>query len=362
MAISTNSTIVAVYSNVSAAQSAVDELKRNGFSQDEIYVSSSGSGTANARSNAGSSAPEREGGITGWFKRVFGQEEHEDRAYYENAANAGNVVVSVNATGQNLDQAADILNRHSPIDVQREAGTSGPTASRAASGRTAAGTGTGRSNVDESEVIPVVDEELQVGKRSILRGGVRVYARTVEQPVEETLRLQEERVRVDRQRVDRPVTQADLRAESEQVIEVKEYAEEPVVSKQARVVEEVRVGKDRTEREQTIRDTVRHTEVGVENLGSTSDTGLDDDFRRDFESRYGASGGDYNTYGPAYNYGYQMASDPRYRGINFDDVESDLRSDYGQRYPNSTWEKMKDSIRYGWNKVTGKTSTAAGSR
>ncbi|MBV9443234.1 MAG: DUF2382 domain-containing protein [Acidobacteriaceae bacterium] len=356
MATTTNSTIVAVYPSVSAAQSAVDELKRNGFSQDEIYISSTGTADATSRSSAGTSA-EHEGGITGWFKRVFGNEDDEDRAYYENSARAGNVLVSVDATDQNMNQVADILNRHSPIDVHREAGNpQASTGRNASSGRSAA------SNVNESGVIPVVNEELKVGKRSILRGGVRIYARTVEQPVEEKLRLQEERVRVDRQKVDRPVTQADLRAGAEQVIEVKEYAEEPVVTKQARVVEEVRVGKERTEREQTIRDTVRHTEVGVENLGSSSDTNLDADFRRDFESRYGASGADYNTYGPAYNYGYQMASDPRYQGRNFDDVEQDLRGDYGRRYPNSAWEKMKDSIRYGWNKVTGKTSSAASAR
>jgi uncharacterized protein (TIGR02271 family) len=356
MATTTNSTIVAVYPSVSAAQSAVDELKRNGFSEDEVYVSSTGTADATSRSSAGTSA-EHESRITGWFKRVFGQDDEEDRGYYEEAARSGNVVVSVDATDQNLNQVAEILNRHSPMDVHRESGNP-----PAASGRAASPGRSATSNVNESGVIPVVNEELKVGKRSIQRGGVRVYARTVEQPVEEKLRLQEERVQVDRQRVDRPVTQADLRAGAEQVIEVKEYAEEPVVSKQARVVEEVRVGKERTEREQTIRDTVRHTEVGVENLGSSSDTNLDADFRRDFASRYGSSGADYNTYGPAYNYGYQMASDPRYQGRNFDDVEQDLRTDYGRQYPNSTWEKMKDSIRYGWNKVTGKTSSATSAR
>ncbi len=366
MATTTNSTIVAVYPNVSAAQAAADELRRNGFSQDDIYISSGGSGSATGRSTTGSSVQENEGGITGWFKRVFGQEDHEDRTYYENAASTGNVVLSVNATDQNLDSVADILNRHSPVDVHREATGSTGAATDAKSERK--GATTRASNDTESGTIPVIDEELQVGKRSVLRGGVRVYSRTVEKPVEETLRLQEESVRVDRQRVNRPVTDADMRTGADQVIEVKEYAEEPVVTKQARVVEEVRVGKNTTEREQTIRDTVRHTEVNVENLGNkgdlgnAGDSGLDADFRRDFQSRYGSTGGDYNTYGPAYNYGYQMASDARYKGRSFDDVESDLRSDYGRQYPNSTWEKMKDSIRYGWDKVTGKTSSATGAR
>ena len=87
-----------------------------------------------------------------------------------------------------------------------------------------------------------------MGKRSYQRGGVRVYSHTVDTPVEEKVRLRDERVYVDRQPVDRPVTDADLRGEQEKVIEVKEFAEEPVVEKRARVVEEVRVGKNVSER------------------------------------------------------------------------------------------------------------------
>jgi hypothetical protein len=127
-------------------------------------------------------------------------------------------------------------------------------------------------------------------------------------------------------------------------------------------VEEIRVGKETSEREQTIRDNVRHTEVGYENLGSSQNPELDRDFRRDFESRYGAAGGDYDTYAPAYTYGYQAASEPRYSGRSFDEVEPDLRSDYGRRYPNQTWDKVKDSIRYGWDKLTGRRSSATGGR
>ena len=165
--------------------------------------------------------------------------------------------------------------------------------------------------------------------------------------------------------VDRATTEADLRAGQEQVFEVKEYAEEPVVSKTARVVEEVRIRKDATERTETVRDTLRNTEVDVENLregavrgGSlrqdTAESIDDADFREDFARRYAAQDATYDTYSPAYQYGYTMANDPRYRGRNFDEVASDLRADYSTRYPNSTWEKMKDSVRYGWEKLTRK--------
>lgn len=197
-----------------------------------------------------------------------------------------------------------------------------------------------------------------------MRGGVRVYTRVVEQPVEETVRLREEKVNVERQPVNRPVTDADLKSGRDQTVEVREYAEEPVVAKEARVVEEVRVGKEATERNQTVRDTVRHTEVNVENLTGGAEqqqTFPDQEFRDYYTKTYGSSG-NYQDYAPAYRYGYEMANDPRYRGKDFSEVESDLRTDYGRRYPNNTWDKMKDSVRYGWDKVTRRTHTAAGGR
>jgi hypothetical protein len=129
----------------------------------------------------------------------------------------------------------------------------------------------------------------------------------------------------------------------------------------------VRINKEASQRQQTVKDTVRRTEVNVENLGEQSAKGtvasdINEDFRSHFTSHYGATGGTYDTYAPAYRYGYDAASDPRYRGKSFTEVESDLRSDYARRYPNSTWEKIKDSVRYGWDKVTGRSSSASTSR
>ncbi|MBV9295247.1 MAG: DUF2382 domain-containing protein [Acidobacteriaceae bacterium] len=361
MTSTTQSTLVAVFRNISDAQAASAELKAKGFNNDDIYISSEYSGTTGVQPRTGT---QNEGGITGWFKRVFGEDEdtdEADRPYYEKAVQSGNVLLSVDTTDENIDTAADILNRHSPIDVQRDTSTS----SAAPAAGTGQQVGSARTaQTDQSKSIPVVEEELQVGKRSVLRGGVRVYSRVIEEPVEETIRLREERVRVERQPVNRAVKESDLRAGREQVIEVQEYAEEPVVSKSARVVEEVRVNKEASERTETVKDTVRHTEVNVENLKDqssrkTSSTKVDDDFRSHFAGVYGSAGETYETYAPAYRYGYESASDPRYQGRSFDEVESNLRSDYGSRYPNSTWEKVKDSIRYGWDKVTGKVKSAS---
>lgn len=118
-------------------------------------------------------------------------------------------------------------------------------------------------------LIPVMEESLVVGKREVDRGGVRVFSRTVEEPVSESVSLHDEHVLVERRPVDRAVTDADINAGSREIA-MEETAEVPVVQKVARVVEEVRVGKVGSDRTETVTDTVRHTEVDVEQVEGTN--------------------------------------------------------------------------------------------
>lgn len=132
-----------------------------------------------------------------------------------------------------------------------------------------------RSGKSENDItIPVVEEELQVGKREVETGGVRLRSRIVEKDVSENINLREEKVNVERNTVNRPASEADLVEEN---IEVVEHAEVPVVNKEARVVEEVKLNKEVTERNETVSDTVLKTEVDIErdndklsNTGNTS--------------------------------------------------------------------------------------------
>jgi uncharacterized protein (TIGR02271 family) len=128
----------------------------------------------------------------------------------------------------------------------------------------------------EEETIPVVREELEIGKEEVERGGIRLRSRVVERPVEETVNLREENVNIERTPVDRPASEGDLR---EDTIEMRERTEVPVVNKEARVVEEISLNKEVTERDETIRDTVRDTEVDIDKLDNTSrrNTNLDSD-------------------------------------------------------------------------------------
>ena len=77
---------------------------------------------------------------------------------------------------------------------------------------------------------------------------------------------------MNRMPVNRPATEADFTAFKEGQIEVTESAERAVVAKEAHVVEEVSLGKQVTEREEVIRDTVRNTEVEVEQIPTSTNT------------------------------------------------------------------------------------------
>ena len=117
--------------------------------------------------------------------------------------------------------------------------------------------------------VQVVEEGLAVGKREVATGGVRVTSRVVEAPVEETVRLREERVEADRRPADRKLSPEEADAAfADRTVEVMGTGEEVEVGKTARVVEEVSVRKRAGHREATVRDTVRRTEVEVERLGA----------------------------------------------------------------------------------------------
>jgi uncharacterized protein (TIGR02271 family) len=126
-----------------------------------------------------------------------------------------------------------------------------------------------RAGYREEVAIPVIEEQAEVGKRQVEQGGVRVNSRITETPVEGDINLREEHVNVERRPVDRPLQAGDLDRFREGSLEVREYAEEPVVSKEARVKEEVVIGKEATERTETIRDTVKRTDVDIEKIDET---------------------------------------------------------------------------------------------
>jgi len=134
-----------------------------------------------------------------------------------------------------------------------------------------------RRGGDSSKSIPIIEENVEIGKRKEETGGARIHKKIEEHDVEENVHLREEHVDVNRKPVDRKATDKDLETFQEGEKEFRETKEVPVVNKEARVVEEVNINKEVTEDEQTIRETERKTKVDTENI--------DPNDRRDRDNR-----------------------------------------------------------------------------
>jgi stress response protein YsnF len=122
---------------------------------------------------------------------------------------------------------------------------------------------------ETGETVPVVEEQVSIGKRKVMRGGVRVTSTVSERPIEETLRLREETVEVEQTSADRKLSPQEAeKAFAQKSVELAETAEEAVISKEARVVEEVSLRKSAAEREETVQAKARRTDVKVEKLAA----------------------------------------------------------------------------------------------
>lgn len=208
-----------------------------------------------------------------------------------------------------------------------------------------------RVEKDRSERIPVVQEELEVGKRAVETGGVRVESRVSETPVREQVNLREEHVNIERHAVDRPLTAADTDAFRDRTIEMREHAEKAVVAKTARVVEEVSVGKTATSHTEQISDTVRRTDVDVVPIGTMQRTGYDrhtDTLRSHFNQSFASTGTPFSHYDSAYRYGYELRGDSSLKGRDWNDIEPHARQTW-ETHNKGTWERFKDAIRHGFD-------------
>lgn len=294
-------TVIGVFDNATEAQEAVEALVNDGFSRSNIDLSAAQAGTTSVaddsiipdrnRNTSGTYAEEvtdkakdTGSGIGNFFSSLFGGGDDSDK--YSRVTEQSSLVTVHAQSEDEAERAADILDDNGAVDVNERAEQYGYGSPAVAAGTTGLGatmdtditrdkdTTMDRTNLtnDADQTLKVVREDLQVGKREVETGGVRVRSRIVERPVEESLRLREERVSIQRTPVNRPATAADLNAFQDGQIEVVEHAEVPVVSKTANVVEEISVGKEVNERTETVRDTVRNTEVDVENLTSTDST------------------------------------------------------------------------------------------
>jgi uncharacterized protein (TIGR02271 family) len=276
-------TIVAVYDTAASAEAAVRALEAANVPSSAISRhSQQGSLSGSTTTSVPAAGEER-----GFWSSLFGSEPDHDTAVYDRSMAGGSTVVSVRVPEDHHESVAAILESHNPIDLDERAesyglasgsasgvssslGMSGSSIGAATGLTTGAVTGATAATTKDG-VIQLAEESLQVGKRAVVGGTTRIRRYVVATPVEKEVSLHSERVVVERHPVTGTVATgtADF---TDRTIEMTETEEQAVVSKTARVVEEIALRKEVNDRVETVKDTVRRQEVEIETLPSETVT------------------------------------------------------------------------------------------
>lgn len=264
-------TLVAVYDTPEHAKAAVEALKAGGFHEDDISVFD------RDRLATGGGAMARSVKEAGLWHRLFGGDlyEHEAGVYGDTLARGG-TVISLRVLDTEVAHATGILDLHRPIDVHDRAVTSGiaSAASVTAAAKTISATpiATGQTvavtpkvAATHDEVLRLAEEQLQVGKRSVETGAARVRRFTTEREVSQDVTLHEEHAEVLRRAVTDPAYVGDIDW-ADRAIEVRETAEQALVSKTARVVEEISLKKVGTDHIETVREKLRRQQAEIQRV------------------------------------------------------------------------------------------------
>ena len=278
-------TLVGIFDDYAAAQKAVQSLTQAGVKQGDVSIARNEPAGKGYTTYGGANSTDYTTGksvgnnVANFFDSIFGTDINEDeRGIYSESVRRGSTIVVVHADDANVECLTEVLNSSGAIDINRRASQYRASGYKQYDAKAPLYNSEQTSKefqnfAGQGEVaLPVIEEQLNIGKQVVQRGGVRIHTRVTERPVEETVNLREEHVTVNRRPVDRAVTEGDVAAAQQQDFVVTEHAEKAVVAKEARVVEEVVVGKNVTERQETVRDTVRRSDVEVDETDADATT------------------------------------------------------------------------------------------
>ena len=259
-----NRFVVGLFDEPNEARTVVKELKSAGF--DHIDVKNRGENR----------------GLTGHLENHGVPDSHSH--FYAEGVRRGGTLVTLFTDDGHYTNAVELMRRHGAVDINKRASyykkggyerhdENAPPYNEEKYSAERKEYGTHEHNEGET-VLPEIEEKIHIGKEKVQRGGVRVFARETEVPVEESVTLRDEVIDVYRQNVDRAATADDMKAFNQGEVVVTETDERAVVSKEARVTGEVHVGKHAEEKTETVRDTVKKREVEVEQIeGGTTTSG-----------------------------------------------------------------------------------------
>ena len=242
--------VAGLFDHPDDARECVAQLRAAGFSASDISLVSRGDGSV------GGAQAETEAALAG-----AGIPDDDARSFADHVHRGGALIFMEAQSADDAGRAAAIINgyyaNHDADEAQSaQAGYTEPRLEQGGEMR-----------------VPVVEEQLQVDKREVEAGGVRVSTWVEQAPVREQVDLRDEKVRIERVAADRPASAADLDTWQEATFEIRERHEQAIVTKEARVVEEIRIQKDVEQRTEQVEEVVRRTAVDVEDLAAGDTAG-----------------------------------------------------------------------------------------
>lgn len=318
-------TVIGLFGDQNEAKRAYTALFENGFARADLDIL-----TNDDKSDEPKLAHMRE-----WIPKP-------DVDIYLEGVKQGGTVITANVAESAAPRAAEIMSGYNMVNIKEKAQEIQQTS--------------GRSDLKLSEpsknpnVLEVVEEELQVGKEAVERGRMRIYNVVSQHEVKQDVGLRDETIRVQRRPVNRNVElNPDLfKEKSFEMVETDEVAK---VGKIARVLEEVSLDKEVTEKIETIKDTLRRQDVKVEQIPMARPyTDYESDFRSFYDKNLKSSGTSYDKLAPAYRFGYELATKEPFRSSPWNAVEADSKRIWEEKNPN-TWDQSKGVIKYAYEKV-----------
>ena len=395
-------TLVAVFDERTDAQNAMNELLSSGFSRGEVRLSNADP-TGQTDSATGESdiagdrdlAHDRAGdssslGITAsikhFFSDLFGSDNPDHVSRYEGAVTRGHHVLTVTADSlPEVERAADIIERYGPTDIDEQASGFGEVPSGAGAMRMGTSSGMHAAPMSaQSSSTPSSSSPSTSSSSSSLQGGQGLQnQQALDNPGDRKLFQQQSLNQAEPMGTtyQEPMGKSGLGATGGTSLHGSTIQENPVQgsslegtpqglgmggsvqgsstgnpirsdSQQYAGGAAAADGAARLASQQRGGSRI-YSRGGMGQSGYSTGSDVDDDtyFREHFSSTYGAGGGSYDDYAPAYRYGSQMRGDSRYSSRAWDEVEPELRSDWETRNPNSAWERMKSAVRRGWDRM-----------
>lgn len=324
-------TLAAVFEERADADRAREDLVKAGFGPDTIELNDASSAAASAVSHS-----DEDGSILGGIQHIFRQllgREHEDRHVYAEAVHRGHAVLTLTALDRDqADRAADIIEAHGPLDIDEHAdqwragGWSGAAAMHSGAGAAQSGAAGAQQSAPR--------QDMQQGTQQGTQQGMQQGMQQSAQPVQSDLSR----------------SQQDASASSTMQhggAGAQSFANDPLAQGQRTGQQRGRSRIYPMDDEPAYNQDIMHILRGDE----ISDTEVTY-FRSHWQDTFAYAGGTYQEYDPAYRYGVTMAGSSAYHGLPWEHAEAELRGTWERTYPQSSWEKFKDAVREGWDRVT----------